>query len=96
MPRFCLENMAMFWDSQETHNEEFGFSQNVVEMSLIRPVITRENMPNILLLEQTPDIRDKYCVIFPKGGYNFEEMDNHYDRYHNLYLVEETTYEHWN
>ena len=61
-------------------------------MSTIRPVITRENMPNVLLLEQTPDIRDKYCVICPKGGYNFEDMDNHYDRYHNCYLVEETTY----
>ena len=52
-------------------------------------------MPNVLFLEQTPDKRDKYCVICPKGGYNFEEMDNHYDRYHNCYLVEETTYEHW-
>ena len=45
------ENMAMFWETQESHTEEYGFSENVVEMSLIRPVITKENMPNALLLE---------------------------------------------
>ena len=89
------ENMAIFWESQEAHTEEFGYSENVVEMYTIRPVITRENMPNASLLEQTADIRDKYCVICPKGGYNFEDMDNHYDRYHGVFLVDETTYEHW-
>ena len=32
------ENMAIFWESQEAHTEEFGYSENVVEMSTIRPV----------------------------------------------------------
>ena len=44
-------------------------------------------MPNCLLLEQlTEDQKDLYCAICPKGGFNYEEMDSHYDRYHNAYL----------
>ena len=81
---------------QESQTEEIGYSQNVVEMSLVRPVLTEENMPNYLLLEQLPeDQRDLYCVICPKGGFNFEEMDTHYDRYHKIFLIEETPFEFW-
>ena len=36
------ENMAIFWESQETNSEEFGFSGNVVEMSTTRPWLTRK------------------------------------------------------
>ena len=93
---FVNENMAIFQGMQESQTEEFSYSEYVVEMSLIRPVITEENMPNYLLLEQLPeDQRDLYCAICPKGGFNYEDLDSHYDRYHNVYFVPEFTFEFW-
>ena len=47
---FVNENMAIYQGMQESQTEEFSYSEYVVEMSLIRPVITEENMPNYLLL----------------------------------------------
>ena len=70
--------MAIFWESQETNSEEFGFSGNVVEMSTTRPWLTRENIPKASILNETADIANKYCVICPKGGWDYYDLENHY------------------
>ena len=88
-------NMAMFRESQATNCEEFGFSGNVVEMSTTRPRLTKENIPKASVLSETADIKDKYCVICPKGGWDYDDLETHYDKYHDIFLSDDTTYEQW-
>ena len=89
------ENMAIFWESQKTNSEEFGFSMYPVEMTTTREVLTRDNIPSVYHLYYS-DVSDKACVICPMGGnWNYDKMLSHYDMYHNVDLCDEVTYEEW-
>ena len=56
------ENMALFWESQETNSEEFGFSMYPIDMTITREVLTRDNIP-----KWYSDLADKACIICPMG-----------------------------
>ena len=87
------ENMAMFLESQGTTSDEFGFSNYPVEMTTTREPITRDNFPSAVDLWHR-DVSDKACVICPKGGnWDYDNLEHHYDMYHDMYLHAGLTYE---
>ena len=64
-------------------------------MSTTRPVITVDNIPKASFLAETADVSDKYCIICPKGGWNYEGLVDHLDRYHEISFHDDTRLDHW-